>query len=1638
MPTVDFILAERETEAEDRKAERQRYWDTLLGVRQQEQQSPFGFLVDSFAGPTERKQNMIERLRQLPTEKAPDGTPTGRRYYPVSRQAVEQVAPDRASLILGRTGLKDEGALPVNPAWAVIARETGFSDDEISLLYLVHGPDMGINKDVVKPEEYSNALRLQLESAKAGDIGSPHSEQLAPLELGKRFFGSMVGGMTLGKVQPTEPLPYSEKFPVIGMTDVDIANIASVAGVFGPATALGMVAGEKVGGKAGKQVAGEKGEQVGSLLGMFAGPIAGKIGTGLAVRSLPKTVRVPAPLGGFHEIPVKYPVSRIIAPQLAEAYRSGEVLGRQAAKATQQMMIKAKSETQRALAASRHGIELSPLSLEDRALLSMPGAPDPRYTMLSPKAAVLDSVTEAGSKSKDYSKLIGDAIAKSPVGRAVGATGKTFNRYIPAINPRVWRLYRYPEIETLIDSQQELFAREQMCAAVVGQGRRWMEKGVLQINPDTGEFLNPAKPLPEGSKLNWNDVLSDTKNWKYLSEDQLRMVNFLQGSREELLRIMQAKGISPKTLFEGAEGHSYLPRIVQTYDGVNQLQRLYRDGMLGRSPLFKSQRYYEWVEDALSKSTHEIKYLNDPVEGFKAWYEAANYTIFWEDFAKWLKQHGETPAARALAAKPELTAAYMASSREFTAARARLNRAKTAFQRQGYKINAEGVPTTPVLKRPTKKFTANAKKIVDEHSAAELAYKETRANFIDVKTKYKALVDQVRRPAEGERMMIDFKMGPRVFKEDLARQVRIMMGRNSGVIANGARIVNSFNNLFRPIMAVGDLSWWMIQGYLGVGGAEPAFLKGLGRGLGAMVKPDLYFERTLHYQKSGLLKRFFDGGGVWFGTDLPAEWTLPASVGRAFKKKFPGATENIERFASRKYAGVAPRIAGKLLYKGYPLKPFLEEFNRASNIAAIELFDSWSRLADDLMALDTANVGRGVELLTPKLRGVMDDLLSGKEPTFKPLKVADRPYIPTQEERLAQQFPLGSTARRSSALSRASTTVSGPVMGELRGASRAAIDHEIIAVVNKARGTINAVMLGMSPTQRALESSFLFAPRYFRAYMGLLSDAIQGGMRGNRARYFLARGMTGLVVDYTFLSKFVFGVEPDFDPSSPRFMTIPIANTHVGVGGGLYGLIRLGANINKASTFEDWLSIDTNPFTRRLRAMASPALGLLWDTMRGRNYVGEPLNNELAVARHAMISGLPFSIQSLIEEGPASAIATFAGARAFPVQGWEWRDYYRDLAAQEGFEKFGWRDEETGKPLTKWDQLNDVLRKQALTETPSGLQAKRWSEKWMKVAANQGKDWAQREQSYELFKGDKKAQLAQAILNMKKGEIQPKDVIKARQDIGVELQQRRVQLETDYPDTSGEPDLFLEDAYADLYLFLDADKDGDGVVSADEWRQNETEKETLIARAADRGIDLVEYANSRAGITWGHPVLDKFEREYQQAKQQRDAFYAIPRWQGFSPAESDKIDGYLRSIPAYQEKLQRSAIAAGYPPETVQEMGRATTREILKQRPPKGLNDREKLLFALALRLDSDKDLSEKLDGGVDSPRYKYLLQNPTLLQWFPKVGTALSVAERLALPQFNQQAEEIMAETRVATDTQTVQLMEQAIAEAESKARKH
>ena len=227
----------------------------------------------------------------------------------------------------------------------------------------------------------------------------------------------------------------------------------------------------------------------------------------------------------------------------------------------------------------------------------------------------------------------------------------------------------------------------------------------------------------------------------------------------------------------------------------------------------------------------------------------------------------------------------------------------------------------------------------------------------------------------------------------------------------------------------------------------------------------------------------------------------------------------------------------------------------------------------------------------------------------------------------------------------------------------------LVNFVDNMVGIASSQRLGVSAVRRQWETNLLYAPRYFRAFVGLTADAFQGGMRGKLAREALIKFNIAIP---TFMSAVALSlgqeeriiptkekpIPPMFDPRTGEFMTVEIAGTHMGLGGVWVAAWRLmGALVRTAQDSpEDFISIDPheNPGLRYWYGRSSPVAGAAIDIVTGSNYLGERLDTPMDYLNEVIDKTFPFWAAGQVTDVPKGGwqkgLAEWWGLRAWMVQ----------------------------------------------------------------------------------------------------------------------------------------------------------------------------------------------------------------------------------------------------------------------------------------------------------------------------------------------------------------------------------------------------
>jgi len=229
---------------------------------------------------------------------------------------------------------------------------------------------------------------------------------------------------------------------------------------------------------------------------------------------------------------------------------------------------------------------------------------------------------------------------------------------------------------------------------------------------------------------------------------------------------------------------------------------------------------------------------------------------------------------------------------------------------------------------------------------------------------------------------------------------------------------------------------------------------------------------------------------------------------------------------------------------------------------------------------------------------------------------------------------------------------------------------EMVRGSNLLTGVLSTRGMGISATQRNLESGLLFfSPRFTRAVGALLGHMLWNpkSWTGKEAM----KAITGLLgANYMFFTtaSLMLGQKPKIDPrpqsmggDGAQWLTIKVGDRYIGLGG-IMSDLRAAVNIISQGFTEpeELLAFDmSNPVLRRLRDKFAPPTAAVYDYLSGRDFIGRPVRGESLMPTKETIFeigkwGLPIWVESMVEEGfsLSGAAGEFFGGRTLPESTW--------------------------------------------------------------------------------------------------------------------------------------------------------------------------------------------------------------------------------------------------------------------------------------------------------------------------------------------------------------------------------------------------
>jgi hypothetical protein len=282
--------------------------------------------------------------------------------------------------------------------------------------------------------------------------------------------------------------------------------------------------------------------------------------------------------------------------------------------------------------------------------------------------------------------------------------------------------------------------------------------------------------------------------------------------------------------------------------------------------------------------------------------------------------------------------------------------------------------------------------------------------------------------------------------------------------------------------------------------------------------------------------------------------------------------------------------------------------------------------------------------------------------------------------------------------------------------------------VNKATGVLQISNYGLSTSQRAIEASLFFAPRFVRSQIALMADIASGSYKGELAREAVMKlGASGMIF-YTAIC-LASGQDPKLNPlpksqggDGGEFMTwaVPGTTLRMGIGGTMMTTLKFGARLIAAGKDGDALDDefdkdwDENMFSKYFINKMSPVIGLGQTVLRGQTYGGHKLEwggetiadtiGKSAYTAGSLVSShlAPFWAASVFD-GPGNAWGSkavggpseFLGLQTWHESPWSTVTYLKNQYAKDDYGVVSWSEldrDQRRETIEKHEDLDSAIQ----------------------------------------------------------------------------------------------------------------------------------------------------------------------------------------------------------------------------------------------------------------------------------------------------------------------------------------------------------
>jgi len=278
------------------------------------------------------------------------------------------------------------------------------------------------------------------------------------------------------------------------------------------------------------------------------------------------------------------------------------------------------------------------------------------------------------------------------------------------------------------------------------------------------------------------------------------------------------------------------------------------------------------------------------------------------------------------------------------------------------------------------------------------------------------------------------------------------------------------------------------------------------------------------------------------------------------------------------------------------------------------------------------------------------------------------------------------------------------------GLSAAELEGELFRLMGYVKtklGTTDLMGLGLSVTQRQIESAFLlYSPRYTRSIFGMLGWAMSNGVPARDAQRALGTMLFGGASAFYGFGR-AAGLSHDevlerLDPrAGGKFLSLPMGGNEYGFGSSYRASLGfLGQLIREDNLdLDTWASTD-NPIFQYLRSRTAPTTGTLIDFIEGEDFLGKEvdlnafIDDPARILDYATGKFLPLNLEALFEaRGPLeqrilAGLTETVGGRSFPRSAFSIFEDARESVFQE-------KRALGEKPYVDFDSFEDLSKENA-------------------------------------------------------------------------------------------------------------------------------------------------------------------------------------------------------------------------------------------------------------------------------------------------------------------------------------------------------